>query len=57
MLEVRIPKPAERRPHSIKIGAGGQAPAIEGSAEPAGDDAAHAEGSNGSATDKAKATA
>ena len=32
VLEVRIPKPAARKPHKIVISAGGGAPAIEGTA-------------------------
>jgi HSP20 family protein len=43
VLEVRIPKPAQRRPHAVKITAG--TPDVEGSAEPAGDgDAPAAQG-------------
>jgi HSP20 family protein len=35
VLEVRIPKPAERKPHRVSIGVGTSAPAIEGSEAPA----------------------
>jgi HSP20 family protein len=34
VLEVRIPKPAERKPHHVTIGVGTSAPAIEGSEAP-----------------------
>ena len=30
VLEVHIPKPEERKPHRVKIGTGGERPAIEG---------------------------
>ncbi len=32
VLEIRIPKPEERKPHRVRIGAGSSAPAIEGEA-------------------------
>jgi HSP20 family protein len=36
VLEVRIPKPAERKPHRVAIEVGEKAPVIEGSASSAG---------------------
>ncbi len=39
VLEVRVPKPVERRPHRVQIAVNGSQPAIEGQAsEPAGAD-------------------
>jgi HSP20 family protein len=35
VLEVRIPKPAQRKPRRVSIGVGASAPAIEGSEAPA----------------------
>jgi HSP20 family protein len=32
VLEVKIPKPEQRKPHRVEISVGGQAPAIEGTA-------------------------
>jgi HSP20 family protein len=40
VLEVRVPKPEERKPRKVAISVGGSKPAIEGN-ETAGNDAAH----------------
>ncbi len=34
VLDVRIPKPAERKPHAVQIGVGGAPADIEGASEP-----------------------
>jgi hypothetical protein len=33
VLELRIPRPEERKPHRVRIGLAEKAPAVEGSAE------------------------
>ena len=44
VLEIRIPKPVQRKPHRVSIGIGKSAPAIEGTEAPAGPEPTHAAG-------------
>jgi HSP20 family protein len=57
VLEVRVPKPEQRKPRKVAITVGGASPTIEGTehrSEPAGETAGHE--ANGTAPDLASAT-